>query len=785
MGDPARPGRQRARRVLRGRATSRPRTASASSSTTGAVRTDVGPRSPARARSPSTCSLAGAASRARRGASTTRSAPPARAGPRRVRGGRERVARPGATAARRTSSWPGSCRNRGNRGTAARCSSSATSCSRTGRRSCGAVASPALLGRDGRHARRERRPARRIPLIVPPGDARSGPARTDADGRGLDDVVAAMGAVAEAGRRVATRGPCTGHAPRPGSRCSPAIPHRARRDPRASTRSATSRATSSTRSACPSSASPASRTSGTTSASRWCVTNANGDYQDLYVERFAPGDPSRCEFAGGWRDVAPSRGRAGARRRRRSSVDCFETHHGPVVFGDPSTGWCDRDALDRARRAQLRARGARTDAPGGLDVDELDDVMRDWVDPVNNLVSADVDGHIAYRTVGRIPVRSTGERVGSGPGLDGRPRLGRRRRPTTSCRTPSTPRAASIVTANQRIVGADYPHYLGLDYARPDRAQRSRDRLERLARRDRRRHGRDPPRPAFARRRPVGRARLSALAPADEREAAALDAAARAWDRVMDPESAGAAVYVVTRDAVCRHRRAPPGAATRLRVPFADEPPGTYQPLELRLWTALAGSARGRRHRCSWPRADLAGVLADALDRRRGRCCAPRSATTPGRGGGARCTASAPRPPALAVRTPSGTAGSTRPPWRWAGNGTPSSPPRTRRAPASASPARRSPATCSTSPTGTRAAGSCPLGVSGDPDSPALRRPAHAVGRRRARPDALQPGGRRVGRGRRPPGSARRSRRREQRHGPGGRSRARAACGSAAAASSA
>ena len=44
--------------------------------------------------------------------------------------------------------------------------------------------------------------------------------------------------------------------------------------------------------------------------------------------------------------------------------------------------------------------------------------MRVWVDPANNLLSADVDGDIAYQTVGTIPVRTVGQRVGPGPGLD-------------------------------------------------------------------------------------------------------------------------------------------------------------------------------------------------------------------------------------------------------------------------------------------------------------------------------------------------------------------------------
>ena len=83
---------------------------------------------------------------------------------------------------------------------------------------------------------------------------------------------------------------------------------------------------------------------------------------------------------------------------------------------------------------------------------------------MNNFVSADVDGNIAYRTVGRIPVPSSawGRSLGD-PWTSGRASW-----PTTICRVVE-PGRRLIVTANQRIVAPDYPHYLGVDYARTDR----------------------------------------------------------------------------------------------------------------------------------------------------------------------------------------------------------------------------------------------------------------------------------------------------------------------------
>ena len=101
--------------------------------------------------------------------------------------------------------------------------------------------------------------------------------------------------------------------------------------------------------------------------------------------------------------------------------------------------------------------------------DELDGLMAAWVDPVNNLVSADLDGNISYRTVGRIPVRDPANRWGPVPGGTG---VHEWRGVVAFEDLPhlQNPEDGILVTANQQIVADDSGPYLGLDYARPDRA---------------------------------------------------------------------------------------------------------------------------------------------------------------------------------------------------------------------------------------------------------------------------------------------------------------------------
>ncbi|MBM3672603.1 MAG: penicillin acylase family protein [Actinobacteria bacterium] len=315
----------------------------------------------------------------------------------------------------------------------------------------------------------------------------------------------------------------------------------------------------------------------------WCVTNANGDYQDLYVERFRSGG-AEYETANGWR--APTRRVevVDVHGEDAVEIECFDTRHGPIVFGDPARGCA---VALRATSLVEPSSGLSVIEPmlRARDIDGLDAVMRAWVDPVNNFVTADVDGNIGYRTVGHIPVRTPANAWGPVPGwtdehewqgivpFDEMPRV-------------RNPGDGLVVTANQRIVGDEYAHFLSLDYASPDRARRLHTRLDDLwnadatamaaVHRDRRSLPAD-----------VWVDRFGRLQPRDDHERAALDVLA-SWNREMDADSAGAAVYAVVRDAVGQVLAHNPELAS-LRAPIEGEPTGTFQPLQLRLWPLLTG----------------------------------------------------------------------------------------------------------------------------------------------------------------------------------------------------
>ena len=117
------------------------------------------------------------------------------------------------------------------------------------------------------------------------------------------------------------------------------------------------------------------------------------DYQDLYIERFDASDPTRYELRGEWREADVRQERIEVRGESPVEIETVATHHGPVVAGEPRHGHaCAYTAIAGANATfdtfvpMLRASAL-----------ELEAAMRAWVEPVNNLVFADVDGHIGYR----------------------------------------------------------------------------------------------------------------------------------------------------------------------------------------------------------------------------------------------------------------------------------------------------------------------------------------------------------------------------------------------------
>ena len=207
----------------------------------------------------------------------------------------------------------------------------------------------------------------------------------------------------------------------------------------------------------------------------WCVTHAYGDYQDLYVERFNAEDPGLYEFKGELKRSEVYQETIRVRGGVPVEMDVTVTHHGTIIAGDPEEGY--GIALRYTATAEpLKAGDALLAMLSATSADELDEAMRPWVDPANNILFADVHGNIGYLTRGQIPIRSEDNAWVPVPGWTGEHEW-EGSVPFEEMPRSRNPESGLIVTANNKITDDDYPHYIGLEYAPGFRAERVTRRL--------------------------------------------------------------------------------------------------------------------------------------------------------------------------------------------------------------------------------------------------------------------------------------------------------------------
>ncbi|MCB2017894.1 MAG: penicillin acylase family protein [Hydrogenophaga sp.] len=224
---------------------------------------------------------------------------------------------------------------------------------------------------------------------------------------------------------------------------------------------------------------------GRTADVAWGFTNTGPDVQDLYLEQIDPNHPGRYRLPAtdgqtAWADFTERtetirvKGEPDVRHTVRSS------RHGPVLSDIPGR---TRDLIDTQRYAlalrwtaldpdnhNLRATLASNRARS---VDDLIEAFSEFHTPMQNAVMADRSGRIAYKAVGKVPVRRADNDI---RGVAPSPGWEEKYEWTGWLPYEDTPQEDGakgwIVTANQRIHSEDFPHYLTQDWAPPYRMQR-------------------------------------------------------------------------------------------------------------------------------------------------------------------------------------------------------------------------------------------------------------------------------------------------------------------------
>ena len=223
---------------------------------------------------------------------------------------------------------------------------------------------------------------------------------------------------------------------------------------------------------------------GHTSGVAWGFTNTGPDVQDLYLEQVHPEDATRYRTPDGWAAFETREETIRVKGRADEKLIVRHTRHGPVLSdAQASHGkvidtkrfllalrWSALDADNQTVLAGLRANFAQT-------VSELEKAFEHYHSPMQNLVAADTAGRTTFRAIGRVPLRSPENDLrgmAPAPGWEARyDWAGWVPRGEEPAASDEAIRARGwLATANQRIHGPDYPHFLGADWATGERQQR-------------------------------------------------------------------------------------------------------------------------------------------------------------------------------------------------------------------------------------------------------------------------------------------------------------------------
>jgi penicillin G amidase len=217
----------------------------------------------------------------------------------------------------------------------------------------------------------------------------------------------------------------------------------------------------------------------------WGFTNTGPDVQDLFLERINPANPKQYQVPGvagatAWADFEIRSESIPVKGSPSFAYTYRSTRHGPVlsdaqaVYGDVldrqkyamALRWSALDADNRTLLAGFNAQKAGS-------VSELLAAYADHHSPMQNVVAADTAGNIAYKAIGKTPLRKSNNDIrgiAPSPGWEAKYDWASY---LPYAQTPSDDgKKGWVATANQRIHAANFPHFMGQDWATPERFDR-------------------------------------------------------------------------------------------------------------------------------------------------------------------------------------------------------------------------------------------------------------------------------------------------------------------------
>ena len=218
----------------------------------------------------------------------------------------------------------------------------------------------------------------------------------------------------------------------------------------------------------------------------WGFTNTGPDVQDLYLEKINPDNPKQYQTPQGWQDFELRQETIQVKGMPDLVHTVRRTRHGPVLSDAQaahadiidtqrfvlSLRWAALEPDNHSLVAGIRGSQSAT-------VKAFLSAFNDYHSPMQNVVVADDQGAVAYKALGKVPVR---HRDNDLMGMAPAPGWEAKYDWVGWLPMDQTPQDDAlkgwVATANQRVTPADYPHFLGQDWVAPHRMQRITQLLE-------------------------------------------------------------------------------------------------------------------------------------------------------------------------------------------------------------------------------------------------------------------------------------------------------------------
>jgi len=215
----------------------------------------------------------------------------------------------------------------------------------------------------------------------------------------------------------------------------------------------------------------------------WGFTTTASDVEDLFIERLDPTDATRYQTPAGSEPFATRQEAIRVKGAEAETLTVRSTRHGPVI-SDLGDGYAQPAPTGTALALEATWLADDDRSPNALwginhagNWQEFRAALKDFVAPQQNMVYADVDGHIGFIAPARVPIRAKGDGWMPAPGWSGEYEW-TGFIPFDDLPQALDPPSGRFVSANNKIVPDSYPYFLGRGWDLPNRALRINELLD-------------------------------------------------------------------------------------------------------------------------------------------------------------------------------------------------------------------------------------------------------------------------------------------------------------------